>query len=202
MASIRLDRYEAEDGDLPDNCMCCGEPATERKRRRFTWHPFWVYLFLPLGYVPYVLIAVILTERVRCTTLFCDRHKNHWRWRTWVIWGSFLGILLLGAAGVGLASLLADQIDPKQHEYLFGPLCIAIPVLMLCWLISIPLLQLTEIHPSQVTRRSFVLNRVSPKFVEAVHEYRATYEDDDDRDEEPRPDEPRIRPPHRDDRRR
>src|SRR4051812_25286496 len=86
MASIRLSRYEAEEGDLPEVCMCCGAPATERKRRRFVSHPLWVYVLMPFGYLPYVIVAAVLTEHVRCYTLFCPRHKNHWRSRTLIFW--------------------------------------------------------------------------------------------------------------------
>lgn len=78
MASIRISRYEAEDGDLPDVCMCCGEPATQRKRRRFISHPVWVYILLPWGYILYAIVAAILTEEIRCYTLFCERHKHYW----------------------------------------------------------------------------------------------------------------------------
>src|SRR5580700_7283045 len=65
MASISLSWREAEDGDLPDVCMCCGAPATESKRRRFTSHPLWVYVLLPFGYLPYVIVAAVLTEKIR-----------------------------------------------------------------------------------------------------------------------------------------
>jgi hypothetical protein len=105
MASIELSRYEAEEGDLPDVCMICGAPATVRKRYRFTWHPVWVYLLVPFGYLPYILVAALLTENVRCYTLFCPQHKNHWRWRTLSIWGGFL-VLLAVIAGILVGFIL------------------------------------------------------------------------------------------------
>jgi hypothetical protein len=43
----------------------------------------------------------------------------------------------------------------------------------LSWIISIPIVQATAIHPSNVTERRLTLKGVSPEFVEAVREYRA-----------------------------
>jgi hypothetical protein len=173
MASIQLSRREAEEGDLPDVCMCCGEPATERKRRRFVSHPLWVYLLLPMGYLPYVLVAAILTEHIRCYTLFCPRHKNHWSVRNLIVWGAFAAILALILGGLVLVSSLSGSVSQSTETLLFGSLCAGSFLLMLCWFISIPLSQVTAIHPADATERHLTLKRVSPEFVEAVREYRA-----------------------------
>lgn len=177
MASIQLSRYEAEEGDLPDVCMCCGEPATERKRRRFVSHPLWVYLLLPLGYLPYVVVAAILTENIRCYTLFCPRHKNHWFVRNLIVWGAFAAILVLILGGVFLVGSLSGTVSRSTENILFGSLCVGSFVLMLCWFISIPLTQITAIHPADTTERHLTLKRVSPAFVEAVREYRRNWKE-------------------------
>lgn len=172
MASIQLGRYEAEEGDLPDVCMCCGAPATERKRRRFVSHPLWVYMLLPFGYLPYVIVAALLTQDVRCYTLFCPRHKNHWRFRTLIVWSAFAAIVVLIVGGVALAGALFAQLSEPTQNVLFGLLCIGSPLLAFCWLISIPIMQLTEIHVTDVTERRLTLKRVSPAFVQAVRNHR------------------------------
>ncbi len=174
MASIQLSRYEAEEGDLPDVCMCCGEPATERKRLRFVSHPLWVYVLLPFGYLPYVIVAAILTEHVRCYTLFCPRHKNHWLYRTLIVWGAFVALLALLAASFALVGSMSGQINKSTQDFLLGSLCIATPALLFCWLMSIPIMQLTSIHPADATERRLTLKCISPAFVDAVREYRAT----------------------------
>ena len=176
MASIQLSRYEAEEGDLPDVCMCCGASATERKRRRFISHPLWVYLLLPFGYLPYVIVAAILTENVRCYTLFCPRHKNHWLLRTLVIWGAFVVLLVLLIGSFVLVGSMFGPGSKSMQDKLFGILCIATPVLLLCWLISIPLAQLTAIHPADVTEHRLTLKRISPAFAEAVRIYREDHQ--------------------------
>lgn len=180
MASIQLSRYEAEEGDLPDVCMRCEAPATERKRLRFTSHPLWCYVLLPFGYIPYVIVAAILTERVRCHTFFCPRHKNYYRFRTLIVWGVLVVRLAFIFGGFVIAGSIADR-SGKTQDILFGSLCIVSPILLFCWLISIPIMQETSIHPADVTERRLTLKHVSPAFAEAVREYR------ENRKEEERP---------------
>jgi hypothetical protein len=177
MASIQLSRSEAEVGDLPDVCMCCGEPATERKRRLFISHPLWVYILLPWGYIPYVIVAAVLTQRVRCYTLFCARHKNHWRIRSLIIWGAFVGLLVLLIGSLATLGALFEDLSPATQDRLGGVLCIGWPVLAFCWLCSIPLMQETAIHPADVTERKLTLKCISPAFAQAVREYRETHRD-------------------------
>src|SRR5262245_36956490 len=172
MASIHLSLYEAEEGDLPNVCMRCGAPATERDRRRFVSHPVWVYALLPFGYIPYVVVAAVLTERVRCYTLFCPRHKHHWGVRTLIIIGAFLALMAFIIGSMILVGSLHGHVNKGTEEFLSGLVCFGAPVLVLCLLISIPIIQLTAIHPSNPTRDGLTLNGVSPAFVEAVHDYR------------------------------
>jgi hypothetical protein len=172
MASIQLTRREAETGDLPDVCMRCGAPATVRKRRMFVSHPLWVYVLLPFGYLPYVIVAAILTQRTRCYTHFCRRHKNHWVYRALIIWGAFPVLLALIVSGWVLVASLENVGGKGMVDRLVGTMCVGDIVLMLLWLMSIPLIQLTAIHPGDVTERRLTLKRVAPAFVEAVRNYR------------------------------
>ncbi|HZV06269.1 MAG TPA: hypothetical protein VE999_14415 [Gemmataceae bacterium] len=174
MASIELSRYEAEEGDLPDVCMCCGEEATERKRRRFISHPLWVFLLLP--FIPiYLIVSILLTEDIRCYTLFCPRHKNYFLVRSLFVWGSLVVVLALIVGGFVLAFLLSGQVDKSKESTLFGSLCIGTVVLFMGWLVSIPISQVTAIHPANATRSRLILKRVSPLFVEAVLQYRENH---------------------------
>jgi hypothetical protein len=171
MASIQLTRREAEEGDLPDVCMRCGAPATVRKRRMFVSHPLWVYVLLPIGYLPYVIVAAIMTQRVRCYTLFCGRHKNHWLYRALFIWGAFVLMIALIVGSFAVVISMETQLK-KSTDAFVGILCFGSLGLMFCWLISIPIMQLTAIHPGDVTERRLTLKRVSPTFVDAVRDYR------------------------------
>ncbi len=213
MASIQLRRHEAESGDLPAVCMCCGAPATVRKRLRFISHPLWVYIWLPLGllpfvwipvllplgFLPYFLVAAILTVRVRCYTLFCERHKNHWRVRTLMIWAAFVAILVFLFGGIVLVGMLSERLSQSAQDRLFGSVCIASPMLLLLWLVSIPVMQLTSIHPADITERRLTLKRISPAFAEAVREYRKNRPAEEEPENHPRKRQIRRSPPnHRD----
>jgi hypothetical protein len=171
MASIQLTREEAELGFLPDVCMRCGAPATVRKRRMFVSHPFWVYVLLPFGYLPYVIVAAILTQRARCYTHFCPKHKNHYRVRAAIVWGTLaaLVVLLLGSFVLVVSP---RQMTGSALDVVMASLCLGCLPLMICWLILIPIIQATAIHTADVTDRRLTLKRVSPAFVEAMHDYR------------------------------
>ncbi len=173
MASIKLSRYEAEEGDLPDVCMCCGAEATERKRRRFVSHPVWVYVLMPFGFIPYAIVAAILTEHIRCYTLFCPQHKNYYLTRNLIVWGALIAIVIVIIGSGILAGLLSDRVNQSMQGFVTGAWCIMTLVLPLCWLISIPVSQETAIHPTNGESRYLTLKHVSPAFVEAVRQYRA-----------------------------
>lgn len=173
MASIQLSRYEAEEGDLPDVCMCCGEEATERVRRRFVSHPFWVYVLMPFFYIPYLIVAIITTEHIRCFTLFCPRHKHYFLFRSLFVWGLLFVVLAVIIGGMVFAFGLSDTASQSTQNFLGGSVCIGSILLLFGWLVSIPISQVTAIHPANPTERRVTLKRVSPAFVEAVHQYRA-----------------------------
>jgi hypothetical protein len=183
MASIVLSRYEAEEGDLPEICMLCGAPAIERKRRRFISHPFWVYVLLPFGWLPYIIVASILTVRVRCYTHLCSRHRNHWVMRTLIIWGVFAGLVVLILGSFTVAALIGEK---AMTGIVAGTLCIGSLVLMFLWLASIPILQVTAIHPADVTKRRLTLKCISPEFADAVWEYREERRAEAEQEDSPR----------------
>jgi hypothetical protein len=199
MAAIQLSRYEAEEGDLPDVCMRCGEFATVRKRRLFISHPVWVYLLLPFCYLPYLIVAIILTQRVRCYTLFCPRHRNYWRNRNLIIWTALPLVLVLVFGSLPLASFLSGRFGKDSQDFLFGSACIGSLLVLFGWLVLIPIVQETAIHPADVTERRLTLKRVSPAFVEAVHEYREEQQLEAQPAEERREDRIRRSPPRRGD---
>src|SRR5437764_1390946 len=93
MARIELRLREADGGRLPMVCMVCGEPAVEEVRRRFAWHPGWVILLLPLGVLPYAVIAMALTKHVRADVPMCGRHRGYWTKRFLIFVGSFVALL-------------------------------------------------------------------------------------------------------------
>lgn len=85
-------------------------------RRSVRLPSLWVYFLIPFGWIPYAIVASLLTEYVPCYTHFCPRHTNHWRIRTLAIWGFFrlivlgiVAILFISMAVVGSQSAAAQQ---------------------------------------------------------------------------------------------
>jgi HEAT repeats len=67
MAQIFLHRDEAEDGDLPPVCVCCGRRAERWDTQRFKWHPWWVNNPLWL---------LFMTKRMNATLPYCADHPR------------------------------------------------------------------------------------------------------------------------------
>jgi hypothetical protein len=176
MAQVRLGRFEVEKGKLPLVCMFCGADASLMKRRSFAWHPRWAYILLFAGLLPFVIAAMMLTKRMRVEIPLCQTHKNHWFIRGVIIWVSFLGMVGLTAAWLALLFVLDESVfkGDKRFRDLFGGLvCGGLLFFPLAWLISIPIIQNTGIHATEITDRSITLTRVSPTFVEALREQRS-----------------------------
>jgi hypothetical protein len=60
---------------LPRVCARHGEPATRHRRVLFrSATPWWVYLLLPLGLLPFAIVAVVLQKQVKTPQWpFCPR---------------------------------------------------------------------------------------------------------------------------------
>lgn len=196
MARVRLRRSTAERGDLPPACMRCGEPSTVVKARTFSWHPSWVYVLLVAGVLPFLIVALIMTQRIRVLVPLCDAHKNHWLTRNLVIWTSFFGLAVLGA---GSLILMGENGPGRGNDPLPGYLCGGVVVCLIIWVFVAAVLQTTAIRPAEVTDGGVTLIGVGERFVEAVREERELdqeewdsrrrprdrYEDDDDDDDDP-----------------
>jgi hypothetical protein len=167
MASIRLGRYEAADGDLPEVCIVCGAPADGYKLKNFSWHPKWVYFFIVLGLLPLVIIALILTKRMSVRAPICRDHRYHWIWRSWAIGGSLVLLIVFFIAAMVIGSSLESRANGGDF---FGIICGGFVALGLIWLIAAVAVQSTAVRASEITDREITLTGVSHKFVEAVLE--------------------------------
>jgi hypothetical protein len=190
MARVRLGRFEAEEGDLPGLCMRCGAPATLVRKRTFSWMPPWVGVLILAGLLPYVIVASVMTKRMRVHVPLCDAHKNHWVWRAWVTYG---GLAVLGGLLILWIALMIALDRPGQRDRsdaVMGFSCVGLLIVGVAWLIVIVILQNSAIRPSEITERSITLIKVSERFAEAVR-------DEEEDEEGPYRDEERRRPPRR-----
>lgn len=175
MATIRLGRYEIEEEGLPAVCMRCGEPATTHKNKTFSWYPQWVPVLILAGLLPFIIVAAILTKRMRVAVPFCARHRGHWFWR-----GLIMGLSLLACVGlfIGLSAWLVGMENDEEIKRgsAGGFICIGGLPLLLAWIIMAAIMQKTSIRPSEITDNSITLTRISPAFVEAMKAQRRVTE--------------------------
>jgi hypothetical protein len=187
MASVRLRRYEAEDGQLPPVCLVCGGKARSLTSKVMRWHPSWVYVLILLGLLP-LLIGILLTQKsCRLEAPLCREHKNHWFSRSLVTWLSFLGLIFV----IGILVAVLSSRQPGRGDDTFAFVCLGSVVLVLVWLIIVAVLNQTAVRPSEITDRHITLNGVSPEFVDALDDWRYSEEEE----EEVRPRGRRTRPP-------
>ncbi|MBN9520263.1 hypothetical protein J0H58_17330 [bacterium] len=191
MARVRLRWDETRGDELPEVCMRCGAPADVHRGRTFSWHPQWVLLLLFGGLLPFLIVAVILTKRMRVEVPLCDAHKNHWLARAAVIWTTFFGLI-----GLGVVAMLL--MGPQGNDPVGGYVCAGTVVGLFIWLISAAILQSTSIRPVEITADDITLTRVASGFVDALRDQRDAardrrrlrrddYDDEDDEYEDDRP---------------
>src|SRR5215510_6794336 len=83
----------SRDAALPPCCIKCGRPADVKLlRRRFSWHPSWVYIFVLIGLLIYVILAAALSKRTALQLPLCSAHFE--KYKTLRI---LAAVLLLGA---------------------------------------------------------------------------------------------------------
>jgi hypothetical protein len=104
----------ARDGDLPDRCVKCNDPADEPTRtQKVYWHHPGYYVLLLINVILYVVVALIARKSVAVNPGLCVRHKQRRTRGIWIGWGGLVaGLVAMFAAvenntpGLGLLFLL------------------------------------------------------------------------------------------------
>jgi hypothetical protein len=206
MAKLRLSRRRVEEGNLPTYCMRCGEPTELIKHKNFSWHPEWVDIFIVIGvcaggiFWVGIILAIVLTKRMRVTVPLCEQHQNHWRWRRQMIWFSLMVPVGLLICGIGLAFALHSPPGNSPSPAAILALAMA-GVAFVVWIIIVAALQNSAIRAKEITDDGITLIKVSPEFVRCFAEQRRSEresreefdEEDDDEVGRQEPD-VRIRP--------
>jgi hypothetical protein len=177
MPKVWLDRDEAEYGDLPSVCMRCGDEATVTKDRNFSWYPQWVIVLLLAGLLPFLIVALLMTKRMRLMAPMCDRHAGHWlRFRLFAF-GGLVGIFGLVITG---AFLLAA--NDRTLNDVGGGVMVFSGLAFLVWLFVAAFWQISLIRAIEITDDDMRLAGVSEEFREALREQRrAEREEEEDR---------------------
>lgn len=198
MPKVRLSYRECKRGDLPEVCMFCGEPATARVKKTFSWHPQWVYILILVALLVALIVALVLTKKMTVRVPTCERHEGYWRRRTFTLVGSFLAV---AGIGIGAIAFLASQ-GPNPNDDMTGILCGGTALLAFVWLIVAAIYSSQGVRPNEITDDFIRLGGVHEEFVGALEEDRRRNDDrrdsrryGDERDDFD--DEPADRPPPR-----
>jgi len=70
----------SRDAVLPPYCVKCGRPADVKPlRRRFSWHPSWVYIFLLIALLVYAILAAVLSKKITLQLPLCSAHFEKYK---------------------------------------------------------------------------------------------------------------------------
>ena len=207
MARVVLTRYEVDGNRLPAVCIRCGRPSDLTLERRFSWHPPWIDTLIVLGlilFTPLVIVGIVLaatqTKRMYVEVPLCTRHRNHWRWRAWFVYGGLVAVILLAAGTIAFLVVASDRPN-ADLQYFAAWTCGGAGVVGVVWLIAAALIEKGTIRASEITDETIALSRVSPDFKSAAQAERDPWEDPSSkRGPDPRrrhhpEDAERIRPP-------
>jgi hypothetical protein len=75
----RLDRQLVVQtgGILPPRCVCCNAPATVWIKRKFLWHPPWVWALILCNLIVLVVVALITRKTMTLEVPLCAEHAEH-----------------------------------------------------------------------------------------------------------------------------
>lgn len=164
MAQVRMWLRDAEAGNLPAVCVCCGSAAVTTKSKQMQWFPPWVYILILAGLLPYAIVASVLTKKARVQAPFCEDHKGHWFNRSALMWGTFFLFLVLSGAGF----IFGMNLERHQQDLVMPWVCVGGTVLFTGWLVTVIVCAMTAIRPCEITDREVTLTGVSDAFADAV----------------------------------
>jgi hypothetical protein len=184
MATIRLTRDESETGKLPGVCMRCGAPATELAKKDFTWVPAWVWVTILAGALPYVMLSIVLQQRMKLWAPMCRQHRHHWLKR--LAFNLIACVVVVGALA-GMAALPdAWGLSQSEKESFRRWSGVGMAVLLTAWLIANVVIHQFMIRPARITDDDMELKGVHESFQAALVSWRIGDEAADGRETSPR----------------
>jgi hypothetical protein len=153
---VCLSRATCERGLLPPVCAYCGQSATVSVIHRFSWNSREILIPF-IGFYTETLYADAAIP-------FCERHKNHWRSRSWAGLGGFVCLVLLIIGALCLLSVIPPDENKLRGSFLLGILLIGI-VCLIAGLIA----HLTRIRAKEISEQSLTITCVSDAFVQAMN---------------------------------
>jgi hypothetical protein len=166
MAKVSIEKRLCRTGDLPDVCLKCGQPATNRVKKTFSWVPPWVFVLILAGLVVWLIVDVIMRKRITAHLPLCDVHKGHWRNRMLLILLSLVGWLALL---IGVSVLLYSTLPPNHPLHVLGFLLGFVGVV--AWLFLVAIATQTAIRAVEIhDRYGLKLTGICQDFIDAYDE--------------------------------
>jgi hypothetical protein len=177
MASLNLfgrDRIVTD--RLPAVCICCGEPATSLKEKRFGWYPRWLIVLLPLAWLPILIVIMLLRKTMTVRIPLCDEHRNLWFWFEVCRWAVIAGFVL-GLFGLFAVMIALENLGLRQD--LGGLFCVMLGSLVggfLVLVIGLYVWGRRLVYVEEITDSSIRLGGVCEEFID---QYLAGDDDDE-----------------------
>jgi hypothetical protein len=158
MARIRVYRSEADGESFPRMCMRCGRPAECDVPQTFAWMPGWVHIFILVGLLPWLIVALIMRKTMHVVAPMCRQHAGHWRVRRLYIW---LGLLFFIATFIAIVA-----VGDRVPENVKNPIIFAALMGGLVWLVSGLIFVNGAIKASEIRDRGMDLVNVNRDFAD------------------------------------
>ena len=174
MGQLKLSKREADEEELPNLCMSCGEKATVSIRKTFQWSPVRYVGGGPGG--PGLVGSALILATSKFMTFevpLCDSHKRQWLW-PWVVMGVGLGLafvlgpILMVVVGLGTMFAKLDYLTLPLLLVVFGFIFIT----TLATMIFYAVLKWRTIRADLITDKAITLSNVSDKFIRVMEKQR------------------------------
>lgn len=76
---VTVSRRQVEEDTLPHICIVCGDAATDRIHKTFTYAPNWVSLLYFIAFFPGVIAEKRFGKEMRVACPVCAKHTRHWK---------------------------------------------------------------------------------------------------------------------------
>ena len=167
MASVRLGRYEARQGNLPAVCMRCGTAASVYRRKVFYYSPWWIYLGIPFALVPFFILARHWSKPAPVLVPLCSLHRNLWRWQQPVLLLACI-IISVGFGLIPLDLVFQGKYAADKEEKILIVASLAVLAGPYFYFATTIALKYLGIYATEVKTNSVTLTGVAAEFVEAL----------------------------------
>ena len=162
---VTLSRRQVEEDTLPRVCIVCGDAATDRIHKTFTYTPNWVGFLYLCGIFPGAIAEKRFGKEMRVACPVCAKHTRHWKNVYIAAAAGWLPGALLAAVGF-LAGMLLDPGNDSDGQII--GLVAGIGVGVLIWAGVFFYFESKLIIVKKITNEDITFEKVSHAFARAA----------------------------------